>query len=138
MRLPFRRRRGYLRPLRSEVSCGSAQIDITGWFASLLSDGEQFNFLIKAATFPGDPTEAPALWNDFAHASLSMVQHQISAIADPARWQPLTVSIPVPPTADFLVFECGVLRIKPRISEGTAEFPGHYLDDVSLRLRIPN
>ncbi|RFC43712.1 MAG: hypothetical protein DVB28_001400 [Verrucomicrobia bacterium] len=127
-----------LRRFRSEVNCGTAQIDITGWFASLPVDGEQFNFLIKAASFPGDPKDAPALWSDFAHSSLSMVQHQILAVADPTRWQPLTVSIPVPPTADFLVFECGVLRVKPRITEGTAEFPGHYVDDVSLRLRIPN
>jgi len=31
-----------------------------------------------------------------------------------------------------MVFECGVLRRTPRVTEGTAELPGHYLDGVSL------
>ena len=127
-----------LRPFRSELSSGTVQIDITGWFASIPAEGQQFNFLIKAATFPGDPKDAPALWEDLAHSGLSMVQQQLPAAGNPTDWKPLVVSIPVPSTADFLVFECGVLRRDPRAAEGTAEFPGHYVDDVSLRLRFPS
>jgi hypothetical protein len=127
-----------LRPYRSELSSGGTQIDVTGWFASIPTEGQQFNFLIKAATFVGEPKDAPVLWEDFAHSSLSMVQHQIPAAANPAQWQQLTVSIPVPATADILIFECGVLRRKPRMMEGSVEFPGHYVDDISLRLRFPN
>ena len=126
-----------LRPYRSELSSGTAQIDITGWFACIPTEGQKFNFLIKAGTFPGEPKDAPALWEDSAHAALSMVQQQIDAKADPAQWQSLTVSIPVPATAEFLIFECGVLRRIPLLTDGTAEFPGHYVDDVSLRLRFP-
>lgn len=126
-----------LRPLRSEISSGTAQIEITGWFASLPTEGQPFNFLIKAATFPGEPKDAPILWEDIAHSSLSMVQQQIPAAANATQWQSLSVSIPVPANADFLVFECGVLRRNPRVTDGTAEFPGHYVDDISLRLRFP-
>lgn len=127
-----------LRSLRSEVCSGTAQIEITGWFAAIPTDESQFHFLIKAATFRGDLKDAPALWEDVAHSGISMVQHQVPATGTLSKWQPLTVSIPVPSTADFLVFECGVLRHKPAQFEGTVEFPGHYVDDISLRLRVSN
>ncbi len=127
-----------LRPFRSELSTNTAQIEITGWFASIPVEGQQFHFLIKAATFIGDPKDAPDLWEDIANSSLSLVQHQIPSGPTPRHWQALTVSIPVPPAADFLVFECGVLRRTPRVTEGTAEFQGHYVDDISLRMSISN
>jgi hypothetical protein len=128
-----------LRPLRGELTAGSTQVDITAWFASTESNTEdrQFRFLLKAAAFNGEPSEAPRLWEDVAHASLSMVQRQIPPSASPQHWQPLTISIPVPPSADFLIFECGVLQYHPHLKTGTAEFPGHYVDDVSVQLRTP-
>ncbi|MEI6712332.1 MAG: zf-HC2 domain-containing protein [Verrucomicrobiota bacterium] len=125
-----------LRLYRGELSTGAAQIEITGWFASLPSEAQQYNFLIKAATFVGETIDAPFMWEDIAHSSLSLVQNQIHA--EPGQWQALTVSLPAPATADFMVFECGVLRRAPRPTQGTVEFPGHYVDDLRLQLRITN
>jgi hypothetical protein len=129
-----------LRPHRAELQQGSSQIEITAWFAAsdYNSTHNPFRFLLKAATFNGSPSEAPLLWEDTAHASLSMVQQQTPHAASPGQWQSLTISVPIPPTADLIVFECGVLQCAPRPKSGTVEFPGHYVDDVSVLLRTPS
>ena len=128
-----------LRPLRAELQQGASQIEITAWFASsdIHTKNEQFRFLLKAATFKGTPSEAPVLWEDTAQAALSMVQRQTPHAAAPVQWESLSISIPIPPTADLLVFECGVLQCGTRPRSGTVEFPGHYVDDVSVVLRTP-
>jgi hypothetical protein len=125
-----------LRGLRNELQDGAAQIEITAWFAAAEAGGDsEFRFLVKAAAFRGAPEQAPTLWKDAVRDSMSMVQKQANADGMAGQWLPVTISIPIAPDAEILVFECGVMQAKPRIQEGTAEFPGHYLDDVRVRLR---
>jgi hypothetical protein len=125
-----------LRPYGSDLRAGTAQIELAAWFASAQSvDGIKVRFLLKAATFSGTPEDAPALWDDASQASLSMVQHQMDPSPVEGEWKSLAVSIPVPPQAQFLVFECAVMQVSPKLPEGTAVFPAQYVDDVTVRLR---
>jgi hypothetical protein len=124
-----------LRPLRLELQSGNAQIDIGAWFASADdSRHRHMRFLIKAATFTGTPADAPVLWEEYERACLSSVQRQIEPSATPGEWKPVRVTIPVAQNADFLVFECAAMQVHPRLREGTVEFSGHYLDDVTVHL----
>jgi hypothetical protein len=125
-----------LRPYGSELRSGTAQIELAAWFASAqVVDGRKVRFLLKAATFSGTPEDAPVLWEDASQASLSMVQHQMDPSPVEGEWKSLAVSIPVPPQAQFFVFECAAMEVNPKLREGTAVFPAQYLDDVTVRLR---
>ena len=46
----------------------------------------------------------------------------------------MAVALTVPPDADFLVIECAVVRKGGPSAQGVAEFPGHYVDQVEVRL----
>jgi hypothetical protein len=125
-----------LRPYRGALLSDDARVEIAGWFASVAaSPGQKVRFLIKAACFAGSPEEAPDVWNEFSRVCLSMVQRQGEPDPAPGTWTPLSVSLPVAANADFLVFECAVMQVHPFLSESTAEFAGHYLDDVTVNLR---
>lgn len=123
-----------LRFLRSEIQAGHTHLDICGWFASV-SPQPHVRFLVKAATFCGDPLDAPSVWEECSRTGLSMVQSQVEPSPTPGQWTPLSVSIPVSVSADFLVFECAAIQVHPAILEGSAEFAGQYLDDVTVHLR---
>jgi hypothetical protein len=128
-----------LRPYGAELRTGRAHVEIGAWFAGVATTEErQVRFLLKSAAFTGSPAEAPAVWKDAGHASLSMVQKQVDFSPIPGEWKPLTISISIPPQADFLVFECAAMQVRPKVREGTAEFPGHYLDDVFWKRSAPN
>jgi len=96
-----------LRPYRGELGTGAAQIEITGWFASLPMEGHQYNFLIKAATlFVGEPIDAPFMWEDLSPtSSLSLVLNQdfsrCGVHRSVAGGTTGAVSLPVPATAGF-------------------------------------
>jgi hypothetical protein len=125
-----------LRSMKEELRSGNAQIEIGAHFAAIAGDEDRkVRFLLKAATFTGNPEDAPTLWEDASSASLSMVQQQVDPAPVTGSWQPLRVTISVPPLAQFLVFECGAVHVRPSLREGTAAFPGHYLDDVTVHLR---
>jgi hypothetical protein len=125
-----------LRPIGRELQSGRAQIDIDAWFAAVeAKEGRQTRFLLKAAVFEGDPAEAPLLWENASNTGLSMVQHQVDPSPTPGQWKWHTVTLSVPANARFLVFECAAMQVRPRPRTGAAEFPGHYLDDVTVRLR---
>ena len=127
-----------LRPYRADISSGIAQLDLGAWFASIpAADTELFQFVLKAATFRGDPSTAPTVWEDAQHNSLTLVQRQIDATGNPAQWQRIEVPIPLSEATDFLVINCAVMRRKPKQTTGSVEFPGHYLDDLTLQLRLP-
>jgi hypothetical protein len=125
-----------LRSMKEHLRSGNAQIEIGAHFAAIAGDEDRkVRFLLKAATFTGNPGDAPTLWEDASGASLSMVQQQVDPAPAPGAWQPLRVTLSVPPLAQFLGVECGAVHVRPSLREGTAAFPGHYLDDVTVHLR---
>lgn len=110
------------------------QIEISAWFAQgKTAPGSCYHWNIKAAAFEGNVKEAPKMWGRWDDVSASLVRHEAKAQSGP-HWQPLSVTMAIPPNANFLVFECAVVQRKPEVAEGVAAFPAHYLDDVRVRV----
>jgi hypothetical protein len=126
-----------LKPVRAAGAKPGAQIEISAWFAQAQTTPSfRYHWNIKAAAFEGSVTEAPALWGNWNDASTSLAKREVPA-QPTGQWQRLSVTMQLPPNADFLVFECAVVQHQPVISEGVATFPGHYLDDVRVLLLPP-
>ena len=127
-----------LRPLRSAGLKAGSQLEISGWFAAgEIPRDSRFYWNIKAATFEGSVTEAPALWGKWDQASSSLSQRE-TPVQQAGSWQHLSVTMLLSPSADFLVFECAVVQREPVVERGAAEFPAHYVDDVRVRLLPPS
>ena len=93
----------------------------------------RYEFAVKAAAFRGDIADAPRLWQDH-DAGGSRSNLSVDADADPLTWQRVATPLVVPPDADFLVIECAVVFKGPEKAHGATEFPGHYVDQVEVRL----
>jgi hypothetical protein len=114
------------------------QMEISAWFAQGATASDScYHWNIKAAAFEGSVTEAPKLWGRWDDVGVSVVRHEAKAQSG-AHWQPLSVTMPIPAHANFLVFECAVVQRTPNVSKGVAAFPAHYLDDVRVRLLPPD
>lgn len=126
-----------LKPLRTAGAKAGAQVEISACFAQAeTAPSFRYHWNIKAAAFEGSVTEAPTLWGNWNDASASLAKREV--LAHPTgEWQRLSVTMQLPPNADFLVFECAVVQHQPAILEGVATFAAHYLDDVRVRLLPP-
>lgn len=123
-----------LRPLRAELSGGEELVEVSAQFNAIATPpGTKYEFAIKSGAYRGEIADAPRLWDD-REASVSRSDRFVNADSDVATWQRVSVSLVVPPDADFLVIECAVVQKAPQTPEGVAEFPGHYVDQVEVRL----
>lgn len=121
-----------LRSLRAELSDAEPLVELSALFNSISTPGVRYEFAVKAAAYRGDITDAPRLWVDH-EASVSRSDRSIVADSDLATWQRVAVPLVAPLDADFLVIECAVV-FKGAQAQGATEFPGHYVDQVELRL----
>lgn len=127
-----------LRTLRAELSVADQLVEVSAQFNAIPSaPGTKYEFNVKAAAFRGDIVDAPRLWEDH-EAGVSRSSHSMLADSDVATWQRVAVPLVVPPDADFLVIECAVVLKAPQAEHGAVEFPGHYVDEVEIRLSAPN
>ena len=123
-----------LRPLRAEFLGEEQLVEVSAQFDSIAtSPGAKYEFNVKAAAFRGDIADAPRLWEDH-EASVSRSDHSVVADSDVATWQRVAVPLVVPSDADFLVIECAVVLRGLQSVQGAADFPGHYVDQVEVRL----
>jgi hypothetical protein len=123
-----------LKPLRSAGAQAGSQIEIGAWFAQgPTAPAMRFTQAVKAAAFQGSITDAPELWADREQSSACLAQREMPA-PQMGRWQWVSVTMILPPDADFLVFECVVVQRRPALTEGVAEFPAQYVDDVRVCL----
>jgi hypothetical protein len=126
-----------LKSLRTAGARSGSQIEISACFAQgNASPNFRYHWNIKAAAFEGRVADAAMLWGNWNEASTSLAKREVLANPD-GQWQRLSVTMQLPPNADFLVFECAVVQHQPAVSEGVATFPAHYLDDVRVRLLPP-
>jgi hypothetical protein len=123
-----------LRPLRAELSVGEQLVEVSAQFNAIpMPKGGLFDFNVKAAAFRGDIADAPRLWED-QKASVSRSDRTVVADSDAATWQSVSMPLVVPMDADFLVIEAAVVFKGPQAAQSVAEFPGHYVDQVEVRL----
>jgi hypothetical protein len=121
----------------AKIKAGT-QIEVGAWFAQGHTSPEaQRHWVVKAAAFEGDVSDAPALWLKWDESSASLVQREVPA-TQTGRWEWVSAMMVLPENADFLVFECGVVQRQPALSEGVAEFPAQYVDDVRVRVLLPS
>lgn len=127
-----------LQPLRRGGLKAGSQIEISAWFAAGKTiSPERYHWNIKVAAFEGRMAEAPKLWGKWAEACTSLVRREVP-VEQAGEWQRLSVTLSLPANADFLVFECAVVQRQPLLSQGVAQFPAHYLDDVHVRVLPPS
>jgi hypothetical protein len=123
-----------LRPLKAALWETEPLVEVSAYFnAVAVPSNGKYEFAVKAAAFRGDIADAPRLWEDH-DAGGSRSNLSVAADADPLTWQRLATPLVVPPDADFLVIECAVVFKGPQTAHGAAEFPGHYVDQVEVRL----
>ena len=123
-----------LRPLRAELVGGEQLVEVSAQFNAIpMPQGGLFDFNVKAAAFRGDITDAPRFWKDH-ESSVSRSARTVVADADAATWQRVALPMVVPMDADFLVIEAGVVFKGSQLEQSVAEFPGHYVDQVQVRL----
>ncbi|HQW28380.1 MAG TPA: hypothetical protein PK529_04300 [Verrucomicrobiales bacterium] len=126
-----------LRPLRAGLSGAEQLVEVAAQFnAVALRPGEKYEFAVKAGAYHGDIADGPKLWED-REVSVSRSDRYVIADSDVATWQRVAVSLVVPPEAEFLVIECAVVYKGAQAAQGAAEFPGHYVDQVEVRLSAP-
>ena len=123
-----------LRPLRAAMQGAEQWVELSAQFNSIGMGREgKSEFAVKAAAFQGDIGDAPRLWEDH-EASGSRSNRSVEADPDPRTWQRVATPLVVPANADFLVVECAVVFKSPTQEPGATEFPGHYVDQVEIRL----
>ncbi len=123
-----------LRPLRAELSGSEQLVEVSAQFNAIpMPQGGLYDFNVKAAAFRGDIAEAPRLWEDH-EASVSRSARTVVADSEVATWQRVAMPLVVPLDADFLVIEAAVVFKGPQSAQSVAEFPGHYVDQVEVRL----
>lgn len=126
-----------LQPVRGAGVKAGSPIEISAWFAAgQIIHGARYHWNIKVAAFEGSMLEAPKLWGKWAEACTSLVRREVP-LEQAGQWQRVSVTMSLPANADFLVFECAVVQRQPLVSQGVAQFPAHYLDDVQVRLLPP-
>lgn len=123
-----------LRALRAESAAADQLMEVSAQFNALaMPPGANHEFAIKTAAFRGDIADAPRLWDDH-EASVSRANRSVIADSDVATWQRVALPVVVPMDADFLVIEGAVVFKGPQAAQGVAEFSGHYIDQVEVRL----
>jgi hypothetical protein len=123
-----------MRPLRAEFGGSEQLVEVSAQFNAIETPpGVTNEFAVKTALFHGDIADAPQLWGDH-QASLSRSDRCVVADSNVTTWQRVSVPVVVPPDVDFMVIECAVVIKKPKPEHGAAEFSGHYVDQVEVRL----
>jgi hypothetical protein len=125
-----------LRPYRQEFSDGGAVAQLSAVFnAQTFPQGRSYFEFVQIHAM--DATMAAALknhdWTELNASSLALTRSAaVELDRDPATWQRIDCEQRVPGHADFLLIEIG-LKQMPETNQ-SAEFAGHYLDDIRLKL----
>jgi hypothetical protein len=125
-----------LRPYRREFADGGAVAQLSAVLnAQAFSQDRRYLGFVQIHAL--DAEMAVALkeqhWTELNASSLALTRSAGVALdRDPATWQRIDCEQRLPGNADFLLIEIG-LKQMPKTSQ-SAEFAGHYLDDVRLTL----
>jgi hypothetical protein len=123
-----------LRPLRAQFSAAEPVVELSARFNGVSPNpATLYEFSVKAAAYRGKVADAPQFWED-RDSAVSRSDRFVVADSDATTWQRVTVPLVLPPDADFMIINCSVVFKGQQAPHSVAEFPGHYLDQVELRL----
>ena len=127
-----------LRPLRRRFGPGPLRLEFAAAFNAAEHEGEeQYQFGVGMHAFADDaPAGLGSLWRRYRQRDESITSVLGRQLADDDRgsWQKVSVAMVVPPEASVLLVHASVSRIPvPAAGPGPVHFPGHYIDDLSLR-----
>tara|TARA_R110002096_G_scaffold169222_6_gene340775 strand:- start:1543 stop:3723 length:2181 start_codon:yes stop_codon:yes gene_type:complete len=123
-----------LRPFSDRVNTGEVTVKLGSFFNRLSGVGNS-QFRLGIGAYRGRIEEAKAFWdrkNELTSERLAATSSVILSDDDPETWEPLEVSMPVPPGTDFLLID--LLAFENETDRDENEFEGHFADDVRLRL----
>ena len=125
-----------LRPWQAELARGNAQIELSARFSSG-SQEPGYYFSLRAISFRGPIDSAAEAWRDRAECGRTAAERRVEAQRPSplARWQKIQLLLPILPETDFLIIQ-GAATLLPLPEKGTVEFPAHYMDDVTAKLRV--
>lgn len=125
-----------LRPLRGEISDGTAVVEATAAFnASEFPSGEGYGFAISLFALDADsvPEHAGRLGSTLTNEALAMSRSGRTQLdRDPSTWQRVTSELRLPPNAEFLVVRLHINQLTGSASGNI--FTGSYVDDVRVTL----
>lgn len=99
--------------------------------------GEDYAGSLDLFAFGDDPRvhrgETWRAWLYEEHLGMAG-QRQVSTDADPATWERLAATLPLPPGTRFVILHLRMKRREPAPTAKAVEFPGAFFDDVKLDL----
>lgn len=95
---------------------------------------QRYAFGLGMQVFRGELSQMPALWKNKMEAALVSSDKEELVDREAGTWQTLGNQVTVPPDADFLLLQLRV-TCKSRAQSEPSTFPGHYADEVILRVR---
>lgn len=132
-----------LAPHRMEIETGRVLVRAEASFNQIApAAGQEFAGGVQLFAFGYDPRDHRGkrwkawLYND--HLGFSGQQQQRTD-SDPATWERVVATLPLPPGTRFLIVHIRVNRLKPDPEAAPVAFSGSFVDDVKaeLLLRTP-
>ena len=115
------------------IAAGTVRVDASAWFNRVA--GEELTdrrFDLRVLAFDGNPADLPA-----RYAGASWIAQQTTTVISTANlWQQAQANLVLPPATRYVLVEIYAYEDVFNDAE-SAEFTGHYADDISLVLAQP-
>lgn len=125
-----------LSPVRSALDAGGVvTVTLTAHFNRVAGDAQTdtaFGVLLDA--YDGSPSSFPSRWTPGPR--LARQEKAITTDSNTATWEQASVSLVVPRAATFLAARINATENVTNDTSGP-EFAGHFADDISLSVEIP-
>jgi hypothetical protein len=122
-----------VQPLPGE---GRTVARVTASFAAVAAaEGARFSCSVQAFALGEELSSLPSplvlSWLSQNHIASASRKLTLSA---PRVWQSVSAEVPLTPQTRFVMLHLAVIQEQPAVQAGAVEFPGHYMDDVTVEL----
>lgn len=92
-------------------------------------------FVLTIAAFRGRPQNIEQLWAHRKELALCTAEREVTTDDDPATWERVWVTAPLPADADFLIV--GIRAVAPPDAGASNPFPGDFADLIDCYIQAP-
>lgn len=125
-----------LQPWKEQLAGGNATVEIGAWFNRRPGPTSTRRFGVGIFGCQGPPAQAPQMWAGLGPHNPGHAGTHLLADDDLATWERAEAQFVVPEDTDFVIVAVMAIR-RPLPPNAPREFEGHYVDDVTLTLRVP-